>query len=108
MVILLSPLDSPYHSEDAVPIAAGCGHQCWIGPTSLQTTLSPFMKTQTTCLRCAYADPKTRDKVLDVFRQGKSTKTLPGILDELRQSLGEEEAERTIKRFEIEEWDGKL
>lgn len=95
--IILSPIDSQYHADDASPIKADCGHQAWIGPTSLNTVLNPFMPTTTVCVRCV--DPKELRASVKAF----GVTALPGTHEELAAALGQDEADETYRMLGVRE-----
>lgn len=99
--LLLAPITWE-HAEDAVPIRSECGHQCWIGPTSMSAVLHPLMKTQTICVPCAIADPEKRESLFkDLREEGMSV--LPGTREELTRSLGKQVADDLYQRFRMRE-----
>lgn len=98
--IVLSPIDSPYHAVDAVPIIADCGHRTWIGPTALQRVSNPFLVTHTTCMHCMPATELFKS----VKEQGGFT-ALPGTREEMERAIGKLETDITYSMFNIREVD---
>lgn len=105
MRIFLSPV-SHSHLDDAVEITADCGHQCWIGPVSMQHVLAPFMKTSTVCLTCMAADPEMRKALREQTQKTGGLLGLPGAREELTKNVGAKVAEEIYEDFNVTEWDG--
>lgn len=85
-ILVLRPIDM---GEEPVPgaetIVAGCGHTCWIAPTSLKAMAEQPM--ETTCMLCMPSG------INDV-------RLLPGVRNELAARWGPDQADAAMAEFE--------
>jgi hypothetical protein len=85
-VLVVSPLDAPWHTPGAVQVDADCGHRAWLSTSGLALKLGGGVITR--CEDCV--DPATLNRV----------EAVPGAREELAAILGASTADRVVTEFE--------